>query len=154
MQRTQLFEPQVFVGADAITILFGSIPNRHTIYIDVEKDQLFFDGNRMKTTNTEFNYNKEFMFERNKNLEKKRILTFPKGNEPSPVVLAVDCGWDGRIFFKFFTRETYSVPRGKPLKVFSYWHDRRAKEKKFYNGDLHEPGRVWPAQYKKDVLVS
>ena len=45
-----MIEPQVFIGEDAVTILFGEIPNRHTIFIDIENDQLFFDGFRLKTT--------------------------------------------------------------------------------------------------------
>ena len=148
-----MFEPEVFVGEDAITILFGEIPNRNTIYIDVKEDKLFFDGVRLKTTSREFSYNKELLFEKNKGFEKRRIFTFPKGNEKNPFILAIDCGWDGHVFAKFFRRENYLQPRGKPAFVFSYWHSRREGLKKFYDGDLHEPKMVWPVQYKKELLA-
>ena len=152
MQKSlMLFEPEVFVGEDAVTILFEKIPNRHCLYIDIEKDMLFFDETRIKTTGVEFQYTKALLFEKNKGREKKRILTFPKGNEKCPFVLACDCGWDGRIFIKFFAPETYCRPRGKPSHVYSYWHDRRESLKKFYMTDLHSPKKVWPVQYKKDV---
>ncbi len=144
---------QVFEGESTVTILFGEQPNQHCFYIDVEEDSLYFDGNQIKTTSVEFQYTKELLFEKNKRREKKRILTFPKGKEKCPFVLACDCGFDGRIFIKFFAPKTYCLPRGKPEKVYSYWHCRRESLKKFYDGDLHTPKKTWSVQYKKEALA-
>lgn len=144
---------QIFEGAEGITVLFGKIPFNHCLYFDVENDHVYFDGVRVKTTKLEFNYTKDLMFQKNKQFQKKRVLTFPKSDGKSPFVLALDVGFDGRLFAKFFYPKVYRTMRGKPEKVLSYWHDRQAKEKKFYEDDLSRPKRVWKCKYKKDVLA-
>ncbi len=137
-------------GVDTITLVLGDTTKKHALVVDVKNDQLFFDGERLKTTSTEFNYNKGAMFEKNKGKEKTRIMTCIACGK----VLAIDCGYDGRVFIKLFDRQKYSQYRGAPEKLWSYWHDRRAKEKKWYDQDLHTPKRVWKAEYKKDMVIA
>lgn len=127
---------KVFVGSDAITILFGRTPNSHTLYISAAEDRLYYDGERMKTTQHEFHYNEP---RQEKGFEKKRVKTiYVKGR-----IIAVDVGWDGRIFIKLFEQKKYLEFKGKPYKVFSYWNCRADKEKRFYEDDLSKPKRVW-----------
>ncbi len=139
---------KVFEGENSITMLFGSQPNQKTLFIDIEEDRLYWNGNWLKTTKLEFNYNKDVMFEKNKKFEKKRILT----HEFEGKVLAIDCGFDGRVFGKFFTKKKYLTFRGNPEIVFSYWHCRREGLKKWYSGDLSNPKKVWKVQYNNQVI--
>ncbi len=139
----------LFLGEESITLNFGKEPNKHCLFIDIKEDRLYLDGFRLLTTKKEFDYTKGFMFQKNAVRKKARIRTVTFEGK----VLAIDCGPDGRTFFKFFARETYSVFRGKPLKTYSYWHDRRDAVKKFYDGDLHNPKRIWPVEYKKEALA-
>jgi len=148
--------PQVFLGKETVTILFGSIP-KHCIYVDIKEDKLYFDGERIMTTQAQFSYTKEKMMQKNKSVPKKRLLTWPKGDESikTPVVFNINIGFDGRLFFLFYKKKDYVEFRSPPFQKYSYWHDRRAGEKKFYENDLHEPKKTWPVQYKKyqDVLA-
>ncbi len=139
----------LFLGEETITLNFGKEPNRHCLFIDVKEDQLYLDGFRLMTTKKEFNYNKDIMFQKNAIRKKARIKTITFEGK----VLAIDCGIDGRTFFKFFTRETYSVFRGKPIMTYSYWHDRSDAVKRFYKQDLHNPIKTWPVKYKKEVIA-
>lgn len=139
----------LFLGEDSITLNFGKEPNKHCLFIDVKQDQLFLDGSRLMTTKKEFNYNKDIMFQKNAVRKKSRIKTVTFEGK----VLGIDVGPDGRTFFKFFTRETYSVFRGKPIVTYSYHHSRVEGLKKFYKRDLHNPIKIWPVKYKKEALA-
>jgi len=139
----------LFLGEESVTLNFGREPNRHCLFIDVKEDRLYLDGCRLLTTKKEFNYTKGLVFQKNAIRKKARIKTITFEGK----VLAVDVGTDGRVFFKFFARETYSVFRGKPLKTYSYWHSRSEGLKKFYEGDLHTPKKIWSVQYKKEALA-
>lgn len=139
----------LFLGEESITLNFGREPNKHCLFIDIKEDRLYLDGSRLLTTKKEFNYTKDLMFQKNAIRKKARIKTVTFDGK----VLGIDICPDGRVFFKFFTRETYSVFRGKPLKTYSYHHSRIEGLKKFYDGDLHTPKMVWPVTYKNEALA-
>lgn len=138
----------LFIGEQTITLNFGVEPNRHCLFINVEEDRLYLDGSRLLTTKKEFDYTKGLMFQKNAIRKKVRIKTISFAGK----ILGIDVGPDGRVFFKFFARETYSLFRGKPLITYSYWHCRREGLKKFYEGNLSEPSKVWPVEYKNEIL--
>ncbi len=59
------YQPEIFVGQETVTMIFG-FPNKHCLYVDIKEDKLYFDGERLKTTDIKFNYNKSQLFERNR----------------------------------------------------------------------------------------
>lgn len=138
---------EVFVGEDSVTLLLGCSPNKHCLFIGVEEDRIYLDGQRILTTKPEFNYNRGLMLEKNRGIEKKRLRTLKFCGK----VLCIDIGFDGRVFFKVFSREAYEKFRAPPIITYSYWHDRSEALKKFYVGDLHNPVKVWPVEYKKGI---
>ncbi len=135
---------EVFVGEASITFVLGVAPNKRCLFIDVEADRIYLDGLRILTTRPEFNYNKGLMFEKNKRAEKKRLRTLKFCGK----VFCLDVGHDGRLFMILFSRDAYEKFRGAPIITYSYHHSRREGLKKFYAGDLSNPVKVWPVEYK------
>jgi len=108
----------------------------HSIIIDLELDMLFLNGERLLTTRKEKEYDELFVVRKNRLQKKTRIETlFSHGQ-----VLAIDIGWDGRIFFKYWKtiRDYYSF-RKAPDWVASYHHDRISKKKLIWVKDLRVP---------------
>lgn len=134
---------QQFIGENSVTLILGVDPNKHCLFIDIEADRIYLDGQRILTTHQEFNYNKGLMLEKNKAIEKRRLKTLKFGNQ----VLCIDVGFDGRTFFKLFSRSAYSKFRAPPTITYSYWHDRKEAKKKFFAGDLSNPIKEWPVKY-------
>ena len=125
----------VEVLSEVIRLRFGD----NCLLFNVEEDRIYFNGEKLKTTEHEFHYNKSLMFERNKVIPKKRLLTLGFDG----FVFGLDVGFDGRLFGKLWAKQKYVEERGEPFWVCSYWHDRRAKEVKWYERDLKNPKRMW-----------
>ncbi len=130
--RTEIEEEYIKVRLGDNCLLFS-----------VKEDRIYFNGERIKTTNLEHRYNRSKMFERNKEIPKKRIKTLKFNG----LIFGLDVGFDGRLFGKVWKQKDFDTFRGPPFFTFSYWSDRRGKEIKWYEEDLHTPKRVYNTEY-------
>jgi hypothetical protein len=102
----------------------------HTIIINTDMDEVFLDGDKVNL-DAGRPYAKDFCKEENtKGFKKRRVKAIPTKDH----AIVIDVGWDGRIFFLYFTKPEYKTFRGKPMKQYSYWND--GKRKAFYEDDL------------------
>ena len=110
--------------------------DQHALLINIPSHQLFVDGELLDLNIIEKNYTQHLLKEKNRFTQKKRIKTiFTKLG-----VLAIDVGWDGRIFFKVWnSKEAYARFRSKPRWCASYWNDKENQEIKIYVQDLKNP---------------
>lgn len=114
--------------------------DQHAIIIDIDLNQLFIDGELLKLDELEKSYTKHLLKEKNRFKQKKRIRTL----YAKSAVLAVDIGYDGRIFLKLWlSKVTYDRFRRKPEWCASYWNDKDRKEKKIYVQNLQRPKHLF-----------
>lgn len=139
--KTKLINSKKFVEQNIKSELFGdvwkiSFAGKYFVVIDLDLDMLFLNGERLLTTGKEKGYDELFVVRKNRLQQKTRFKTlFARGQ-----VLAIDVGWDGRIFFKYWrTEKDYNTFRKAPVWVASYFNDRIAKKKFVWVQDLHDP---------------
>lgn len=84
-------------------------------------------------------YQKSFLKPVNSGKVKRRLMTLEK----NAYVLGLDCGPDGRLFWKIWLKSAFKKFRGKPFFCCSFWNDNVLNEKKYYENDLRKPLKVW-----------
>jgi hypothetical protein len=115
--------------------------------VDLVNDRLFLNGQRFKTTIQPVRayHNREIA--KDEFLAKKPIWK----NAWGWFVVQLDIGFDGRLFWKFFTRHDFKKLGGKPYLVLSYWHDRVEKKLKWFESDLSVPLYSVDFTYQKNL---
>lgn len=142
--NSDLFLPQIVKSRDFIHL---GLPDNYFL-IDLKEDKLYLNGQRFMTTKKPLHKYAYMDFVKERNLEVMKTPIWKKSW--SWFVCQLDLGFDGRLFWKFFTKSNYEKFRGKPYFVCSYWHDRKAKLRKWFEQNLHSPCFVFP--HSKKVL--
>lgn len=112
----------------------------HAIIIDTENDKIYRDGNRIKTTRLPIGF--DVRFKKEQNIDKNHIHFFEFFEEPGNWLKAT-VGYDGRIFFHYYVHSSKEAFRGRQVWKGSYWHDRKRRQKKWYENDLSVPKKIW-----------
>lgn len=107
----------------------------HSILVNTDTDEVFMDGDRVNLDAGKTYEEVSCKPGNTKNWQKRRLKTTITNNH----IIVIDIGWDGRLFFLYFTKAAYNTFRGKPKKQYSYWND--GKRKAFYEDDLSNA--VW-----------
>jgi len=139
------FVPDIMRSTECISFV---LPGAAWV-IDLVEDRLYLNGERFLTTKQPVKSYYDEGLAKDKGLSKKPIW---KG-EWGWFVVQLDIGFDGRLFWKFFTRFDYRKKGGKPYFVLSYWNDRKEKELRWYEDDLSVPLFSVPFVGKKKMVL-
>lgn len=128
---------KIIVEGEFIKLLWED----HAVLINVETNLIFLDGSRIKTSTAE-PFMSEYMKKENLPYPKRAIRTVFSRNFAYKVTIGVD----SRIFFLQFDKVKLREFRAKPKMVWSWWDNKKNKEKLFYEKDLKNP--VWRMCYE------
>lgn len=144
--RPDLFFPQIVKSDDLIRLEFPD----NVFLIDLKEDKIYRNGEPFKTTGKILRpYYPGFMKDKNVNIPKKPLWQKFFGW----FVVQLDVGFDGRLFWKVWTKSEYSKFRGKPYFSCSYWNDKKNRLKKWFEGNLSEPLMVFPKPSQRNLLA-
>ena len=134
---------KTIIGTDTIIMEFA----RSKIVIDVREDRVYVNGNWLQTSNILKEYDEEKMKQRNVKFPKKELMKI----KDMATTLKITIGFDGRLFFNVYDNKSINEWRCPPIESYSWWHNRKAKQKQWYEGDLGRPERTWSTRYKSDL---
>jgi hypothetical protein len=127
------------IDTEITDVIKIKIPENSFI-IDLETDKLYWNGQRILTTEAIRKYEYSHKKENNTLFNHRRIVEIK--DYKNLLVFVIDIGYDGRLFFMLFDKN-YGNFRAEPIHKLSYWHDRKEKTKKWYDQDMINPVQIW-----------